>query len=779
MRTVARVVGSMVVTAILVATLALPAGAADDARARSPAALASEPLLPEAALRPEPSLPAPATWPFGEDFPRTSGTSRYADGAFYFSDFLYDDHGAMTGIPRNESAGAVSFGSYVYPSDDRYAGNAADVFRTAVGLTDDDTWWRIDWNTLVEADVPIAAFGLDLDGDQTTGVAAFPAGAGVSAAGLDAALVVSGTGAWLHDLAAGDVTPVDDLGGTVTVDLDARSFLVRVPRSALTVSGTSTAWLVAGLANDTGDGFLTLTPEHGATGFGANVYNAAFRDYDDEPASNNFWFDMTQAQQLALGDVTPFSVEIDWDRLASGASDPQPRPTGYSNRWYVSSVELGQGVITGEQSTADDLPNYLGRVQPYAVYVPTAYDPATPTPLTWILHSFTINHNQYGATAPTLIAEACEDRGAICATTLQRGPDGGYVGVHELDFWEVWRALDETYAIDADRVTVGGYSMGGFGTVRFALNHPDLFAGAFLMASAATDDLDRLENARWTPWYHVHGALDELVPIQEAFDEIEELDGFGYRYRFDVHPTEDHVAYSLKDGFHQTAVWLGEQDRTRVTAPPRITYRWYPADVDDDLGIGPDGAWWLNSVMARDAEAPVARVDAISFAIPNPEITVERSQAMLPDAQPSPARREELDWVLGEASPTQPRMTLDLDNVGAVTVDLAAARLDPGPDASIEVDTEGSATVTLAGVPDGTAVTLDGARLTAASADGTADVQVPSGVHTIAFGIGEPDEATPPETEPLPTTGRGLVVPALLVLLIPLLVRPRIRRNVS
>ena len=43
-------------------------------------------------------LPAPAGWPFGEEFPRTCGTGRLADGALFWTDFLYDDHGA-TGAP--------------------------------------------------------------------------------------------------------------------------------------------------------------------------------------------------------------------------------------------------------------------------------------------------------------------------------------------------------------------------------------------------------------------------------------------------------------------------------------------------------------------------------------------------------------------------------------------------------------------------------------------------------------------------------------------------------
>src|SRR5438132_5718254 len=49
---------------------------------------------PAAAHRAEPALPKPAGWPFSEAFPGTSGTGRLAGGATYWSDFLYDDHGA-------------------------------------------------------------------------------------------------------------------------------------------------------------------------------------------------------------------------------------------------------------------------------------------------------------------------------------------------------------------------------------------------------------------------------------------------------------------------------------------------------------------------------------------------------------------------------------------------------------------------------------------------------------------------------------------------------------
>ena len=56
--------------------------------------------IPPAATRAEPVLPVPAGWPFPDRFPRTSGTSRLAGGAVEWTDFLYDDHGAIGGERR-------------------------------------------------------------------------------------------------------------------------------------------------------------------------------------------------------------------------------------------------------------------------------------------------------------------------------------------------------------------------------------------------------------------------------------------------------------------------------------------------------------------------------------------------------------------------------------------------------------------------------------------------------------------------------------------------------
>ncbi|MGH2663027.1 MAG: alpha/beta hydrolase-fold protein [Actinomycetota bacterium] len=689
---------------------------------------------PPALYRPEPALPQPPGWPFGDGFPRTSGTGRYACGAFFWSDFLYDDNGAV-GIPSptmNESVGAPSAGTYVYP-DPGQARNGADIFRAAIGRTGAQTWWRVDWSTLVDIHVPVAAFALDTDADPSTGTAAWPGNAGISSPGIDRVILVSGAGAWVIDPASGDRTPVKDIGGAHVVDADARSFLVRIPRSALPPLGDWTVRLAAGLANEAGDGFAQLTPTHGAAPGQPNVYNVTFRRYDeDEPRLRNAWFDTAQATALSLGgDVSAFEATLDWDLVLARESEPEPLVTGYVNRWYVSSQEFDQGIVNGAT------PTYRGRVQPYMAYVPTDYDPAAdPANLTWYLHGAFSNHNSSPAVAPSFLQQLCEERSSICVSPLGRGPSGGWRGQMELDFWEVWNRVATAYRLDPETTILGGVSMGGFGSYHIMLNHPHLFAATYILSGTASTDLPRIGNARWQPIYHFHGALDELVPFPDARETVDQLQALGYRYVFDQYAAEDHVAVQLKDGYRDVADWVGAQG-SRKHAPGRITYRWFAGDVEGvntEYGIAPAGAWWVRDPVIRGA-ATSAAIEATSLALPEPGVTPTVMTSPRPDAEPSPAIREELTWELGDVPRAESRVDLNLTDVAAMTLRLRGAGIVPSEDAVVSVTTDGTTSLTLTGLSHRQEVFLDGARVSRAHRNGTATVPVPEGTaNLITFG---------------------------------------------
>src|SRR5207248_2722654 len=234
--------------------------------------------VPPAATAAEPTLPTATGWPFAEAFPRTSGTGRLHDGASYWTDFVYDDHGA-SGFYAASPVGLVPpGGTYIYPKGPA-DNNGADIFRAAVGVTKAATYWRIDWNTLVDPRVPIAEWGLDTDNSRGTGGLDWVAGAGVESPGIDKAVVVSSRGVWLYDIVTHQVTDVLKAGGTLTVDRNARSFIISIPQSVLPATGTCRVRLASGVADASGRSFMPVTRNLGARPGEPNVYNVTFRSY--------------------------------------------------------------------------------------------------------------------------------------------------------------------------------------------------------------------------------------------------------------------------------------------------------------------------------------------------------------------------------------------------------------------------------------------------------------------------------------------------------------------
>lgn len=656
---------------------------------------------PPALYRDEPTLPVPAGWPaaFGDAFSRTSGTGRAANGAIWWTDWLYDDHGAGGPPTRFPVAGFVPpRGTARYP-DGPAANNGADIFRAAVALDPSSTWWRVDWVTLADPRVPIAAWAIDLDASTSTGASEWGAGSGVRSAGVDVVLVVSSRGAWLVDPATGTRRDAGDL----FVDAAARSFVVRVPLDTLAVRGVSRVRLLAGVADAAGTGF-------------ARVNNVTFRGVGQEAPAYNFWFDAAQANALSDGDISRFYLDVPWDALASRVTTPEPVVRGWSNRWYVSSVELGHGVVEDEGNTGGDLrPNFLGRVQPYGVFVPSSYDAADPAPLTWLLHSLGVQHNQYGALAPRLLDAACERRRSICATTLGRGPDGWYHDEAELDFFEVWHALSTSFRLDTERTTIAGYSMGGYGTYKLGLAYPQLFAAAVPLAGPPAcgikigdraytqngasrcgtvgDTTPLVGNARWLPYSIMHGAADELVPVASVVAQADEFARLGLRYRLELY-AHDHVGWFVLDDFASAASFMASTPRVRD--PGRVDFTWYPHQSRPDLGTGPSSAYWLSGLVARDARpGALASVHAVSGGRPDPAVTPVATSGVVSGGSPSIGLYRQQTWTLGAVPPRSSSLVLQLRNVASLTVDLARAGFSAGEAVDVRVVTDGPLTLRL------------------------------------------------------------------------------------
>jgi pimeloyl-ACP methyl ester carboxylesterase len=574
----------------------------------------------------------------------------------------------------------------------------------------------------------------------------WPANAGVRSAGIDLALLVSAAGASLIDLTTHARTPVEH-----TVDTASRSFLARLPRSLVEPAGTWTVRLAAGLANDEGDGFAEVPFIRGALPRQPNVYNVAFRTHEQERAHLNFWSDQAQADALTDGDVSEFSLSVRWDQLADRLTTDEPVVRGTSTRWYVSSVELGQGIA--ETDVLSTAPQFLGRVQPYSVCLPATYAPGRKLPLTLLLHSLALGQNQFAAIDPRLLHQVCDDRDSVVVTPLARGPSCWYFDEGELDVWEVWARVAEQLGTDPNRTVVSGYSMGGYAAYKLGLTYPEVFAQAVVLAGPPVcgvrllpgvtipGDLDPdshcaregdtwrlLVNGRWLPFVIAHGVLDQAVPIASVLQQVLELDRLGYRYRFTVYPFEDHITWVLEDEFDDPISHMGTG--LRQGDPGHITFAWYPELVRPDLGLGPHRVWWLSDLTAdRDAAAArgaTASVDARSYARPDPTRTTRRRRGFEPGLDLSPGLYTELVWRIGSAVDPMPFLALHLTSVASLTVDVARAGLASLSSSTINVATDAPARIKLVALPPNTTVQLDG------HAAGPT-VAVPVGRHTITL----------------------------------------------
>jgi hypothetical protein len=434
-----------------------------------------------------------------------SGAGAYRKGEFLYQDFLYDDHGAQ-GTARDAqdprlagSLGADSFstpnGTYTYPSDPAYRNNAADLVELRVKPMASATAFRITLNTLTDPDLVATSIAIG----NSASPQPFPHGANASAP-AQLFLTVHGNEADLLPAGGGAaITPAP----SASVSAKRNQITVTVPHTAWD-PGSATVRLAAGVGlwDQSAGQYLipgttrTATTPGGAAGLATPTafFNVAFRF--DEPLPDigdaastltdpAWWRDRAQGEAFKSGDLTPFHDDVDFGKLAAGTRDdmlgePGGVPTtGPIDRILSSRYGTGEGADYGNACTsATDCKGVLtGALQPYAIYVPDKPEPARGYGLTLLLHSLAASYNQFtGSRNQSQFGD--RGPGSIVITPEARGPDGWYYGHTGADTFEVWADVARHYPLDPNWTAITGYSMGGYGTYKFATQFPDLFAVA-------------------------------------------------------------------------------------------------------------------------------------------------------------------------------------------------------------------------------------------------------------------------------------------------------------
>jgi len=663
-----------------------------------------------------------------------SGASAYRDGEFLYQDFLYDDHGANgavrdPGDPRTQGdTFSAPNGTYTYPTNPAYAGNAADLVELRVKPTSSATAFRITLNTMKDPSLVATTIAI---GDSDT-LQQFPHGANASAP-AQWFVTVHGQTADMLNAATGKPAST---APSVSVDTTRRQITVLVPHSDWN-PGTGTVRLAAGtgLWDKTKNAYLIPQQSADATHAGGAgtlsnptaFFNVAYRF--DEPMPRNsdpagtatnpaWWRDSAQGSSLKTGDLSPFHAYVDFSKLARRVSDDSGVPrTGPLDRILASHFETQQGVdySTTCGSSSKCLGELRGQLQPYAIYVPKEAQPANGYGLTLLLHSLGASFNQYLASRnQSQIGE--RGPGSIVITPEGRGPDGWYYDYAGADTFEVWADVAAHYKLDPDWTTISGYSMGGYGTYKFATQYPDLFAkgqpvvgppalGIWVPPATpsggdSSNTNSMLPSVRNVPFLIWDAVTDELVPYPGVVDQANTFDQLGYRYEFDSFAPAEHLTLAVNDQYQPAADFLGTAKVDRN--PTHVTYVVNPKMDFPEMGGPANHAYWLSGLTLRDSsgDAPLGTIDVRSEGFgtgdPTPLPTQHGAGALTGGTLPAIAyTSQSRQW--GPTPPALVRNRLDIvaKNISALTIDPSRAHITCG--AALDVNTDGPVSVTLAG----------------------------------------------------------------------------------
>jgi predicted esterase len=160
-------------------------------------------------------------------------------------------------------------------------------------------------------------------------------------------------------------------------------------------------------------------------------------------------------------------------------------------------------------------------------------------------------------------------------------------------------ALGQELAIDPDRVTLWGASMGGAGATTIGFHHPDRFAAIVSLFGDSKYDLttyvknilhdgtgahlvnalDIVDNARNVPVWLVHGEDDRVSPLGQSARLDRALHAKGFTVTFDRVPGAGHEGRVVRM-FARRIVERAARAK-RVSAPLRVSY-WSvrPGDVE-------------------------------------------------------------------------------------------------------------------------------------------------------------------------------------------------------
>ncbi|MEM7143492.1 MAG: prolyl oligopeptidase family serine peptidase [Verrucomicrobiota bacterium] len=151
-------------------------------------------------------------------------------------------------------------------------------------------------------------------------------------------------------------------------------------------------------------------------------------------------------------------------------------------------------------------------------------------------------------------------RDRSCFIIAPQNPDHmGWNGEKADGVVAIVKELIEELPVDAKRVYLTGYSMGGFGTFRIIADEPELFAAGVPVAGGGSPGT--ASTIKHVPFWVFHGAKDPTVDVSKSRDIVEALKGEGVDVKYTEYPDGDHGIAGQVYADKEMHEWLFEQSR--------------------------------------------------------------------------------------------------------------------------------------------------------------------------------------------------------------------------
>jgi predicted peptidase len=199
----------------------------------------------------------------------------------------------------------------------------------------------------------------------------------------------------------------------------------------------------------------------------------------------------------------------------------------------------------------------------YQVYVPAGHDAGREWPVVLFLHGAGERGDDGERPVQVGLAPAIRRDPAFPAIVVfpQAAPDSAWYGVEAEMALAALEASVQEWNGDRDRIYLTGLSMGGYGALRMAVDHPGRFAAVAVVCGGAVAPASRpylrwrdvpadadlhewaAERLRDTPVWLFHGALDDVIPVEESRRVAAALEATGAPVRYTEYPDANHNAW--------------------------------------------------------------------------------------------------------------------------------------------------------------------------------------------------------------------------------------------